>query len=400
MTRPAVPGGDRRGEKEAHVKRLAFFVTLLSTMVVTATGMFVQEEIRKVPVQRLVTNLQQQLHDNPGDVELRLNLARLHAMAYALKVTEFDARQKGEKLEPWFGHLPSPMPGPVRSAPSREHQERATTDLARALAAYREVVTQAPENAVARLGYAWALEEAGQIAEAVEQYRKAVELAWPSDREERGFFTDPVTTEAAERLKALLDPVKHAKELAALEEKIAVLEQKGRMITPLAIPLGPAPDALPVAIDARVRFDADGSGIPRDWTWIARDAGWLVYDPDGAGRITSALQWFGSVTFWLFWENGYHALGALDDNTNGELRGAELKHLAIWRDADQNGVSEAGEVQPLSAYRIAALSCRYVDVDDPWVTAVSPSGVTFTDGTARPTYDVILRMLPSHAGTE
>ena len=29
------------------------------------------------------------------------------------------------------------------------------------------------------------------------------------------------------------------------------------------------------------------------------------------------------MTFWLFWENGYHALRALDDNDDGVLRGAE-----------------------------------------------------------------------------
>jgi hypothetical protein len=57
----------------------------------------------------------------------------------------------------------------------------------------------------------------------------------------------------------------------------------------------------------RVRFDADGSG-PRDWTWITPEAGWLVHDADGAGTIDSALQLFGSVTFWLFWSNGYEPM--------------------------------------------------------------------------------------------
>ena len=150
--------------------------------------------------------------------------------------------------------------------------------------------------------------------------------------------------EAVRRLNALLDPVADARELAALAEQVKGLSS-GRMITPLAVAVESSFSGPPVDATARVRFDADGSGFEREWTWIRRDAGWLVYDDDGTGRITSALQWFGSVTFWLFWNNGYDALAALDDNGDGELRDAELSKLAIWRDANQNGVSERGEVQ-------------------------------------------------------
>ena len=80
-----------------------------------------------------------------------------------------------------------------------------------------------------------------------------------------------------------------------------------------------------------------------------------------AAAITSALQWFGNVTFWLFWSNGYEPMRALDDNADGELSGAELRHLAIWHDRNRDGVSDAGEVRPLAAHGIVALSCRYVD---------------------------------------
>ena len=164
-----------------------------------------------------------------------------------------------------------------------------------------------------------------------------------------------------------------------------------RAITPIAIPLT---DDLPATaiVDrlARVRFDADGSG-PREWTWITPEAGWLVYDAEGRGTITSALQWFGNVTFWLFWSNGYEPMRALDDNGDGELSGAELRHLAIWHDRNRDGVSDAGEVRPLAAHGIVALSCSYVDGDGARVAALSPHGARLADGRTRPTYDVILR---------
>jgi hypothetical protein len=349
-------------------------------------------EIRKVPVPRLVENIERQLREKPDNVELHLNLARLYAMAYALKITEHDALVLGpERLEAWFGNYPASMPGPTRPAPSREHQERARADLARAVKKYGEVVRLAPDNFIARLGHAWTLQESGDRTGAIAEYRKVVELAWPIDSKQQGFFNSPATAEASGRLLQLLDPTSDAGEIASLHQKVTELEKKGRMVTPISIPLTPHADGPPLDLSARVLFDADGSGILKRWTWIEKDAGWLVYDADGTGQVTSALDWFGGVTFWLFWSNGYEALRTLDDNGDGELRGPELRNLAIWRDRNQNGVSEKGEVRPLAAYGIAALSCAYQPGDGGDVAAYSTRGVVFADGTTRPTYDVILR---------
>jgi len=94
-----------------------------------------------------------------------------------------------------------------------------------------------------------------------------------------------------------------------------------RAITPVAVPLkdnARLEDLLNP--DAMVSFDADGSGLARRWTWITSDAGWLVFNSQHR-PITSALQLFGNVTFWLFWENGYQALRSLDDDGDGRLRG-------------------------------------------------------------------------------
>ena len=137
-------------------------------------------------------------------------------------------------------------------------------------------------------------------------------------------------------------------------------------------------------------FDADGSGLPRQWTWIHPTAGWLVHDPERKGQITSALQWFGNVTFWLFWANGYEALSALDDDDSGALTGEELRDLAIWHDRNTNGISEPGEVRPLSDHGIVGLSCRYVDGDGITLAAFSPDGVQLTNGRTRTSYDVLL----------
>jgi hypothetical protein len=101
---------------------------------------------------------------------------------------------------------------------------------------------------------------------------------------------------------------------------------------------------------------------------------------------------FGNVTFWLHWDNGYQALAALDDNGDRVLVGEELAGLAVWRDANANGVSEPSEVKPLADWRIVGLSCEYEDHrSEADVAAFSCAGVHFANGATRPSYDVILK---------
>ncbi len=108
--------------------------------------------------------------------------------------------------------------------------------------------------------------------------------------------------------------------------------------------------------------------------------------------MTSGLQLFGNVSFWLFWDNGYEALSALDDNGDGQLTGKELDGLAIWHDANGNGICDPGEVRPLSDYGIVALSCRYErDPAHPDRICFSPRGVVFADGSTRPSFDLVLK---------
>ena len=115
-----------------------------------------------------------------------------------------------------------------------------------------------------------------------------------------------------------------------------------------------------------------------------------MHDPERKSQITSALQWFGNVTFWLFWTNGYEALAALDDDDSGALTGEELRDLAIWHDRNSNGISEPGEVHPLSDHGVVGLSCRYAEGDGITLAAFSPDGVQLSNGRTRPSYDVML----------
>jgi hypothetical protein len=93
----------------------------------------------------------------------------------------------------------------------------------------------------------------------------------------------------------------------------------------------------------------------------------------------------------LFWETGYDALAALDDNHDGQLTGRELEGLALWHDANGDGIADPGEVRSLSEHGIVAVSCKSQrDPAHPDRIAYSASGVTFRDGTTRATYDLLL----------
>jgi tetratricopeptide (TPR) repeat protein len=362
-------------------------------------AIYMHVETREVPVDRLVANLERALKADPANVQTLINLARLHAMAFALKAEEFPAAQiKPDQPEtPAYQPGSSHIPRNVRPAESADAAARAARHLKEALRHYEAALALAADNLTARLGHAWVLQQSGDARRAIEEYRRVVAQAWPTEQKIKALMPSQrlFTHEAAGYLIPLLDKEKDAAEIKDLRAKQADIDGRPRAITPVAIPLtGGLPDYAVVDRAARVRFDADGSG-PREWTWITPDAGWLVYDPTGRGRITSALQWFGDVTFWLFWSNGYEPMRALDDNADGELAGMELKHLAIWHDRNRDGVSDAGEVRSLASHGIVALSCDYIDGDGRRFAAVSPRGARLSDGTTRPTYDVILHHAPS-----
>ena len=110
-----------------------------------------------------------------------------------------------------------------------------------------------------------------------------------------------------------------------------------------------------------------------------------MWDPQHKGQITSGRQLFGSVTWWIFWKNGYQALAALDNDGNGELTGHELDGISIWQDANSNGISDSGEIKPLKDWDIVSLSTRVTGHIG--ITPANAQGATLSDGTILPTYD-------------
>lgn len=373
---------------------IACGVALLANSTVWA--LYIQPQLANTPVERLVANLEAKLKDKPDDFETRHNLARLYAMAYAKKSDELQtiADRKSGEQNVWFGYEPRPVPFRNVETKDAGAKMKAAANLAKAIEQYEKLLKAEPENNKVRLGYGWTLKEAGKDMQAAEAFRKVIKDAWPKEKDMRsaGLGWYSLTKEAYGYLTPMLDAENDKAELAELKEKIASMNRVARPITPIAIPLKSGLDLNAIsAPNAAVTFDADGSGKAQAWSWIQPEAGWLVYDQQQTGKVDSALQLFGNVSFWCFWENGYHALASLDDNLDGSLRDDELQHLAIWCDANSNGISEPGEVKPLADFGIVALSCKSKAIAGR-LDLVSPAGVLFANGEKRDSYDVILRL--------
>jgi len=166
-------------------------------------------------------------------------------------------------------------------------------------------------------------------------------------------------------------------------------------ITPIVFSLTAGKDAkLADLLDnaKTVRFDLDGDERAELRHWVQPTTCILVWDPDHKGKIVSGRQLFGSVTWWMFWNDGYHALDALDDNRDGTLSGAELDGLAVWRDANRNGISDPGEVVPLTSLGIVSLSVRKTHSDGQ--APACRDGVRLSDGTVLPSFDWIAEGVP------
>ena len=98
----------------------------------------------------------------------------------------------------------------------------------------------------------------------------------------------------------------------------------------------------------------------------------------------------------LFFETGYEALAALDDNGDGKLADEELKGLAVWFDRDGNGVSDPGEVVAVEKLGIVGLSCRQDGESEG--CPMSSRGMELADGRVLPTYDWIAEARPESPG--
>ncbi|MGC6323594.1 calcium-binding protein, partial [Bisgaard Taxon 45] len=113
-------------------------------------------------------------------------------------------------------------------------------------------------------------------------------------------------------------------------------------------------------------FDHDADGIRTSTGWIKGDDGLLVLDKDGDGKITNASELFSDMVILsdsTRAQHGFSALKDLDSNDDGVIDKQDTKfsELKLWRDLNQNGISEENELFNLSDFAIKSLHTAYED---------------------------------------
>lgn len=108
-----------------------------------------------------------------------------------------------------------------------------------------------------------------------------------------------------------------------------------------------------LAPSSRTLFDLNADGIRTQMAWAGRDDAFLALDRDGNGQIDNGRELFGDQTLLSNGKkatDGYAALADLDSNKDGHIDAldARFQALRVWRDLDQDGQSEAGELQSLA----------------------------------------------------
>lgn len=301
--------------------------------------------------------------------------------------------------------------------PATEQPEAtAAAHLTRAAEEFQTTLRLDPKLALARIGYASLLEDAGAwikqhpaasvppairdatLTTILDAYRDAWQAEVAADlahKEGRGTLGpyEMISYEAAQAYLRLAKAnpaalTRDERKTADEMKRSSAKEERGPFaITPIVFCLRATPSFRELlAPEATVTFPLRGYGPAGSWPWVRPETALLVWNPSGSGRIASGAQLFGGYTWEQFWPTGYEPLAVLDADGDGQLTGPELAGLAAWFDVNGNGVADPGEVHPLAELGVVALTTRATGCVEGNVPT-NPHGITFADGRVLPTWD-------------
>ncbi len=151
-----------------------------------------------------------------------------------------------------------------------------------------------------------------------------------------------------------------------LDDLISSLFSQARIFTPRGDPLaldldGDGLETLSATDASVVLFDHDGDGTKTGTGWVKSDDAFLALDKNANGQIDNGNELFGVDTVLASGQkaaNGFAALADLDSNHDGLFSSldAQFANVRVWRDLNQDGISQAGELQSLAATGIASIN--------------------------------------------
>ena len=149
-----------------------------------------------------------------------------------------------------------------------------------------------------------------------------------------------------------------------LHEQTPDLSQAERQSSPIIIDFNRNGKIETSALSGSLHFDHDRNGFAEQSGWAAVDDGLLALDLDGNGQIDHGGELFGNQTLLSDGsraKNGFEALKQYDSNGNGKIDAGDAvwQKLKIWRDANQDGYTDEGELVDLDGAGIKAINLKY-----------------------------------------
>lgn len=146
--------------------------------------------------------------------------------------------------------------------------------------------------------------------------------------------------------------------------------------------------------DSNIFVEVNGDGFRHRTAWLNADDGFLAYDLNGNGQVDGGHE-LSLLRFNPDGQTDLDGLRAFDSNADGVFSAADDKwpSFGIWRDADQDGVSDPSEFLSLGAMGIAEIALSSngeFDIVD-GQTIHGTGSVRMSDGTTRALADVTLR---------
>ena len=148
-----------------------------------------------------------------------------------------------------------------------------------------------------------------------------------------------------------------------------------------------------LSVDEGVEFDLLNSGEAKVQTgWVSGEDALLAIDNNGNGVIDDRTELFGGEI-----GEGFAKLASFDSNDDGlvDLNDAGFSDLQVWQDANENALTDAGELLNLDSAGVASLDTGYTNVfstDAQGNVHGEHSSATLADGSAVDLVDVYFQV--------
>jgi Ca2+-binding RTX toxin-like protein len=158
-------------------------------------------------------------------------------------------------------------------------------------------------------------------------------------------------------------------------------EEDDEIAPPIILDLNKDGKTIVSLAESQTSFDMVGDGKLRKTAWADVGDGFLVRDRNGNGKVDG----IGDISFVgdkAGAKTDLEGLAGFDDNADGVLdaQDASFVGFGIWKDANSNGVTDAGELLSLAQANIASIDLRGVATGETAAGRTKGQSVVFNTG--------------------